>query len=79
MIEVGQITRTEVDHVVVAYGFDLRTNEIDTKLIANPNRGRQHKFVAYRLANDPRDRVTAREQMYVLGELAEESAKYDDE
>ena len=39
MIEVGQITRTEVDHVVVAYGFDLRTNEIDTKLIANPNRG----------------------------------------
>lgn len=42
--EVGTLTRREVDQVVVAYSFDLRTNKLATTQIANPNAGREHVF-----------------------------------
>ena len=44
-----------------AYTFDLRTNQLDTSLVANPNAGREHVFKAYRMDSDPRDSVRLRE------------------
>lgn len=50
---VGKLTRREVDRVVVAYSFDLRTHEISTETVSNPTAGCDHVFHAYRLADDP--------------------------
>lgn len=62
LIEVGYLVRKEVDKVVVAYSFDLRTNEMATKLIDNPNAGCEHHFKAYRMNGDPPDRVQLQER-----------------
>ena len=53
LIEVGILTRREVDDIVVAYNFDLFTNDLTTTLVPNPNAGRAHVFKAYRLKGDP--------------------------
>lgn len=58
LIEVGTLVRREVDKIVVAYSFDLRTNEIETFHVSNPNAGREHVFKAYRVAGDPSDTVS---------------------
>lgn len=58
MERIAEITRREVEQMVVAYQFDLRTNEINTTLVPNPNAGRKHVFNAYRLSGDPTDQVT---------------------
>ena len=71
LVEVGTFTRREVEHVVVAYSFDLRTNELVTTQVANPNAGREHVFKAYRVAGDPVDAVTLRERRRVLAELGQ--------
>lgn len=60
LVEVGTLTRREVDQVVVAYSFDLRKNEIATTNIPNPSAGREHVFKAYRIKGDPMDAVTLR-------------------
>ena len=52
LVTVGKLTRREVDHIVVIYSFDLRTNEMTTKNIRNPHAGREHVFVAYRVEKD---------------------------
>ncbi|NJO03927.1 MAG: hypothetical protein HC880_21640 [Bacteroidia bacterium] len=52
VIKVGEITRTECDKIVIGYNFDLRTNEINTQRIDNPNQGKQHNFRAYRLIGE---------------------------
>ncbi len=49
----GDLVRKEADRLVVAYKFDLTTNEIEGRTVENPNAGREHHFVAYRLASDP--------------------------
>lgn len=46
---VGQLTRIESEHLVVGYTFDLRTNELKSEQVPNPQAGTQHKFLAYRL------------------------------
>ncbi len=46
---VGRLTRTEAAELVVAYRFDLRTNELAAEQVANPRAGAEHRFVAYRL------------------------------
>lgn len=61
-VEVGTLTRREIDWVVVAYDFDLRTNEIATTHVPNPNGGREHVFAAYRVQGDPMDPVSLRER-----------------
>ncbi|MBI3089625.1 MAG: hypothetical protein HYY96_03080 [Candidatus Tectomicrobia bacterium] len=61
LVEVGTLTRREVDHMVVAYSFDLRTNEISTTQVPNPNAGREHIFKAYRVQGDPLAPVSLRE------------------
>ena len=46
---VGNLVRTESETLVIGYNFDLRTNELTAKRLANPSAGTQHKFLAYRL------------------------------
>ena len=58
LVEVGTLIRREVNEVVVAYSFDLRTNEMGTTQVPNPGAGREHVFKAYRCASDPADDVT---------------------
>lgn len=70
LVEVGALTRREVDQMVVAYSFDLRTNELETTKIPNPNGGREHMFKAYRVQGDPLDPILLREPARVLADLA---------
>lgn len=71
---VGQLTRRETEKVVVAYNFDLRTNELATDTIPNPHAGREHKFTAYRMAGDPLDPVVLTPPRHVA-ELVEEDSE----
>jgi len=45
---VGNLSRTECDHLVIGYSFDLKKNEIMAKTIENPSAGKRHVFIAYR-------------------------------
>lgn len=47
--DVGCLTRTKAPELVVAYRFDLRTNQLVAERIPNPNAGTEHHFTAYRL------------------------------
>ena len=60
LLECGTLTRREVRQVVAAYSFNLRTNDLRTRLIPNPNAGRTHVFKAYRTRDDPTEPVTLR-------------------
>lgn len=75
LVEVGTLVRCEVDQVVVAYNFDLRTNEIATTHVPNPNAGRRHVFKAYRAAGDPIDAVILRTRSQVLADMGAEAAE----
>lgn len=79
LVEVGTLTRREVDQVVVAYSFDLRTNEIVTTTVANPSAGREHVFNAYRVAGDVADAVTMRADRRALAELNAGEATDDED
>lgn len=56
--EVGRLARTEATELVVAYKFDLRTNELVTERVPNPRANARHRFVAYRLASQAPKPVT---------------------
>ena len=60
LVKVGRLTRREVDQIVVVYSFDLRTNEMTTTEVPNPNAGRRHVFVAHRVAQDQPTPVSLR-------------------
>lgn len=60
--EVGTLVRRKVDEIVVAYSFDLRTNEMATSHVPNPNAEREHIFKAYSTADDPSYPVTLSER-----------------
>jgi hypothetical protein len=79
LVEVGTLTRREVNQVVVAYSFDLRTNEIATTNVPNPSAGREHVFNAYRVAGDPTDPVTLRTRNRVLADMDPETADDEDQ
>jgi hypothetical protein len=79
LIEVGTLTRCEVDRVVISYSFDLLTNEITTTKAPNQNSGREHVFKAYRIADDPTDTVTLRTLNQILVDLGAADAEQDDE
>ena len=61
--ECGVLVRREVQKIVAAYSFDLLSNEIGTRLVSNPNAGREHRFIAYRVSDDPLERVTLRRRV----------------
>ena len=62
LVEIAQLTRREVDRMVVAYNFDLRSNQLTTTLVPNPTAGTEHTFKAYRLEGDPVGLVALRER-----------------
>lgn len=49
LVEIERLTRREVDRMVVAYKFDLRSNDLTTTIVPNPSAGTEHIFKAYRL------------------------------
>lgn len=57
-IEVGRLVRTEAEFLVAGYSFNLRTNDIQATNIRNPNAGRQHRFIAYRVLGEPLNPVS---------------------
>lgn len=57
LVKVGDLVRREADELIVAYEFDLTTNEIGARKVENPNAGREHHFVAYRSGTDPASSV----------------------
>jgi len=52
-VEAGELTRQEAEHLVVAYTFDLRTNDLRAEKVPNPTAGREHRFRAWRLGKAP--------------------------
>lgn len=75
---VGELMRREVDQVVVAYQFDLKSNVLTTKTEPNPGAGREHPFRAWRLNGDPTGHVTLRSRASVLNELQEVASELDE-
>lgn len=75
---VGNLVRREVDEIVCSYTFDLRTNQLTTTKIRNPNAGRAHSFVAYRLVGEPNAPVTLRDRKQVLAKLESSAANLDE-
>ncbi len=55
---VGGLLRTEAAELVVAYKFDLRTNELAVETVPNPHAATEHRFVAYRLRSQTDKPVT---------------------
>ena len=68
VFEVTTLTRREAERIVVAYTFDLRSNELDTALVANPSAGREHVFKVYRVDGDPEAPVVLRERSRALAQ-----------
>lgn len=62
MVNVGRLERREVPISVVAYNFDLRSNELRTEVVRNPNADRVHAFYAWRLEDDPIEDVMLQEK-----------------
>lgn len=62
LIEIAELTRREVEQMVAAYEFDLRTNELSTTRVPNPGAGQDHVFKVYRMDGDPIEPVTLRER-----------------
>jgi hypothetical protein len=60
-VHVGDLARRETEELVVAYSFDLRTNELLSKRIPNPGVGEEHRFRAWRLAGSPDNPVTLKD------------------
>lgn len=59
-IEVGKLTRVEAKELVIAYSFDLQTNELVPQRVPNPDAGKEHKFRAWRLNGEAADPVAMR-------------------
>ena len=52
LIKVGELNRVEADDLVIGYQFDLTTNRLAARKAKNPNAGRMHEFIAYRLRSE---------------------------
>ena len=62
VLEIATLTRREAEWITVAYSFDLRSNELETAKVENPNAGREHAFKAYRMDGDCDEPVCLREE-----------------
>jgi hypothetical protein len=54
----GRLVRVESERLVTGYTFDLTTNELSAAYTPNPFAGREHAFVAYRVAGNGGPTVT---------------------
>ena len=61
-VEVGEITRVEVDQKMSGYSFDFDTNTLKPDFIPNPRAGTEHHFRAWRVnrPGGPGEPVTLR-------------------
>jgi hypothetical protein len=66
--QVGKLIRQEADRLIVAYRFDLKTNDLIPETIPNAAAGREHVFYAWRLPSGPVETVTMRETSVVTNE-----------
>ena len=57
LVEIAKLTRREAGQMVVAYQFDLCTNEINTTFVPNSSAGGEHDFKIYRLDGNPAEGV----------------------
>lgn len=57
---VSELCRREANELVIAYSFDLQTNELRPTKVPNPHAGREHQFQAWRLKGSPTDLVAMR-------------------
>lgn len=71
--DVGNLSRREADKLIVGYSFNLKTNELRAKTIANPGAGREHRFRAWRLAGSPANPVSMRSLKGVAESLESEA------
>ncbi|HUY87757.1 MAG TPA: hypothetical protein VMV10_03390 [Pirellulales bacterium] len=60
IVEVGELARREASELIVGYSFDLQTNELIPKKVANPGSGREHRFRAWRMRTSPKGSVSMR-------------------
>lgn len=77
--EVGRLTRTEAEKLVVGYAFDLRTNALSAETVPNPHAGTEHRFVAYRLLEQSEKPVTMVGKIPELLDLDIDLGNGDDE
>ena len=54
----GELTRIETAHILTGYEADLSNNTLLPKFAENPSDGKEHNFVAYRLAGSDGPVVT---------------------
>ncbi len=71
LVCVGDLCRREAEELIVGYSFDLQTNELLAKKIANPDAGREHRFVAWRVAGLSLEPVSMRSAQQREAEAAE--------
>ena len=67
-VEIERLPRREVGRMMVAYNFDLHSNEFSRTLVPNPAAGTEHAFKAYRLEDDPVGRIVLRERSRDIAE-----------
>ncbi len=60
LVRVGDLCRREAKKLIVGYSFDLLANDLLPKKVPNPEAGKEHRFVAWRVAGSPNDVVSMR-------------------
>lgn len=61
-MQVGELIRIETPQLVIGYSFDLQTNELVPKTVANPGAGREHPFRAWRLKGSSQEPAIMRRE-----------------
>ncbi len=69
VVSAGDLKRVEAGQLLVGYSFDLRTNVITPQHVNNPNAGREHDFVAYRMREDNERKVGLRDVEAVVAQV----------
>lgn len=77
-MHVGDLMRIEASNLVVAYSFDLKTNELNPKTVENPEAGKRHLFRAWRLKGARSGAVTMRSLEAVKRDLELELNQEDE-
>jgi hypothetical protein len=60
-VKVGELSRQESNELIVGYGFNLQTNSLRPKSVANPSAGRKHHFCVWRFKGSPSETVSMRD------------------
>jgi len=74
LYSVGRLVRKEADNLIISYTFNLTNNELTTRTIPNPSKGREHIFNAWRLEGIPGGPVTMQQDVAAVLESEENVA-----